>query len=126
MTAKYSVVPKKNPRDPAVPPKDYPIAVSKGHTDLREIAERIALISTVSTFDSMAMLETMLLVIPEELADGRIVRLGDFGSFHLTIQSGGEAAPQDVGTHNIKRTKVHFKPGKVFKGMLKDLKFHKD
>jgi predicted histone-like DNA-binding protein len=126
MTVKYTVVPKKNPRDPAAPRKYYPIAVSKGHTDLREIAERIALISTDSTIDSLAMLGALLLVIPEELADGRIVRLGEFGSFSLTIQANGEDQPQSVGTHNIRQTKVHFKPGKVFKGMLKDLKFHKD
>ena len=72
------------------------------------------------------MLEALLLVIPEELADGRTMRLGGFGSFHLTIRSDGEAAPQDVGTHNVKRTKVHFKPGKVFQQMLNGLEFQKE
>jgi predicted histone-like DNA-binding protein len=123
MTLKYRVVPKVDPRDLEAPPKYYPTAVSSGHMDLRALAGRIAEISTVSTIDSMAMLEALLVVIPKELSDGKIVELGEFGAFRLTLQASGEELPEAAGTHNIKGARVQFRPGKGFKEVLKALNF---
>jgi len=125
MTVKYSVVPKKDPRDLEAPPKYYPTVVSTGRSDLRAIANRIALMSTVTSVDTLAVLEAFLIVIPKELASGNIVELGEFGSFRLTVQASGEDRPEDVGRRNIKETKVRFKPGKLFKQILKGLEFRK-
>ena len=86
MPVYFRVVPKKNPRDLGAAPRYYPTVVSRGRTDLRALAERIAEMSTVSTIDCMAMLEALQVVIPDELASGRIVELGEFGTFRLTIQ----------------------------------------
>jgi len=115
MPVHYRIVPKKDPRDLEAEPKYYPTVVSTGRTSLRELAERIARMSTVSTTDSMAMLEALLTVIPDELADGRIVDLGEFGAFRLTIQASGEATPQAAGEHNIKQVRVQYRSGKGFK-----------
>jgi len=52
-----------------------------------EIAAEIAKMSTVSTIDAIAVLEAFKQVIPQHLADGKIVRLGDFGTFITTINS---------------------------------------
>jgi nucleoid DNA-binding protein len=112
MTLKYRVVPKVDPRDLEAPPKYYPTAVSSGHMDLRALAGRIAEISTVSTIDS-----------PKELSDGKIVELGEFGAFRLTLQASGEELPEAAGTHNIKGARVQFRPGKGFKEVLKALNF---
>ena len=56
---------------------------------MRGLAKRISDISTVSSVDVMAVLEALFQVVPGELADGRIVRCGDFGSFSTTLQSEG-------------------------------------
>ena len=125
MTIRYNVVPKVDPRNLEAPPKYYPTAVSTGRTDMRALAERIAEISTVSTIDSMAMLEALQVVIPDELSQGKIVDLGGFGAFRLTIKASGEAVPDDVSVRNIKTTRVQFKPGPGFIDMLKGLKFRK-
>ncbi len=123
MPIRYRVVPKKDPRDLTAPPRYYPTVVSSGRTDLRALAERIAKTSTVSTIDTMAMLEALLVVIPDELAHGRIVDLGDFGAFRLTIRASGEDSPEASGAHNIKDVRVQFRFGKGFKEVLKAVKF---
>lgn len=115
MTVRYSIAPIKDPRNLSAPPKYYPTAVSTGRSDLCSIAERIAQMSSVSSVDTRAVLETFLTVVPDELSNGNIVELGEFGSFRLTIQASGEDAPQDVGARNIKAAKEHFKPEKRFK-----------
>ena len=125
MTVKYSVVPKKDPRDLDAPPKYYPTVVSKERSDLRDIANRITQMSTVTSVDTMAVLEAFLLVIPEELAEGKIVELGELGSFRLTVLASGEDHPEDVSKRNIKEVKVRFKPGKLLKQILKGLEFRK-
>lgn len=125
MPVKYNVVPKKDPRDLDAPPKYYPTVVSQGHSDLRAIADRITQMSTVTSVDTMAVLEAILMVIPDELAKGNIVELGELGSFRLTALASGEARPEDVSKRNIKEVKVRFKPGKLFKQTLKGLEFRK-
>ena len=125
MTVKFSVVPKKDPRNLEAPPKYYPTVVSQGRSDLRAIAERITQMSTVTSVDTLAVLEAFLTVIPQELAEGNIVELGELGSFRLTVLASGEARPEDVSKRNIKEVKVRFKPGKLFKQVLKGLEFRK-
>ena len=125
MTVKFNIVPKKDPRNLEAPPKYYPTVVSTGRSDLREIANRITAMSTVTSVDTIAVLEAFLKVIPDELKNGRIVELGEFGTFRLTVLASGEAHPEEVGKRNIKEAKVRFKPGKLFKQVLKGLEFRK-
>ena len=77
------------------------------------------------TLDTLAVLEAFLLVIPQELAKGNIVELGELGSFRLTALASGEDSPEEVSKRNIKEVKVRFKPGKLFKQVLKGLEFRK-
>ena len=123
MPVRYRIVPKKDPRDLQAEPKYYPTVVSTGRTGLRELAERIARMSTISTADSMAVLEALLTVIPDELANGRIVDLGEFGAFRLTIRASGEATPEAAGAHNIKQVRVQYRSGKGFEETLKGVEF---
>lgn len=125
MPVKFSVVPKKNPRDQAAPAKYYANARSNGNVTLRQLAKQIAEISTVSTIDTIANLEALLQVIPNHIADGKIVRLGDFGSFRLTITSEGSETEDDVTSSNIKGNKLKFQPGKVFKTVLNNIEYEK-
>jgi predicted histone-like DNA-binding protein len=126
MTVKYSIVPKKDPRNPTAPPRYYPSVRNSGRTDLRRIATRISQMCTVNTADTMAVLEAMLTIIPQELADGRIVELGDFGSYRLTVRGSGEADGKVVSAQNILRTRANFAPGKVFRQALATVEYEKE
>lgn len=57
---------------------------------MRGLAKRSSDLSTVSPVDVMAVLEACFQTVPAELAEGRIVRFGDFGSFFTTLQKRGD------------------------------------
>ncbi|MEZ4644442.1 MAG: hypothetical protein R3E31_17210 [Chloroflexota bacterium] len=87
MSVKYNIVPKKNPQDQAAPPRHYPVIKSSGRTTQRTLAQKGAQISTLSAADLAAAMETLLALIPQELMEGNIVDLGDFGLLSLKCKS---------------------------------------
>jgi predicted histone-like DNA-binding protein len=92
---------------------------------LRELAKRISAISTVSAADTMAVLEGFLEIVPQTLADGKIVNLGDFGSYNLTASSTGAPDAESLTAGNISKISVRFRPGKEFAKTIKVMEFAK-
>jgi predicted histone-like DNA-binding protein len=125
MTVKFNVVERGNPSNPAAPKKFYPSIESSGRKTLRQMAERISQISTVSSADTMAVLEALLTTIPQELASGNIVELGDFGNFWLRGDSEGSETAADVRASSIKGVLPRFNAGKEFKKVLDAIEFEK-
>ncbi len=125
MTVKFNVVERGNPSNPAAPKKFYPSIESSGRKTLRQMAGRISEISTVSSADTMAVLEALLTTIPQELAAGNIVELGDFGNFWLRSESEGAATAAEVRADQIKGVLPRFNPGKEFKKVLDVIEFEK-
>ena len=125
MPVKYIIVPHKIPSKPNEPLAYYPRLKSSGEVSLRQIANDIAKESTVSQGDTMAVIESLLQNIPRYLAQGMIVRLGDLGSFYLSIQAEGSPDPGSVNRYKIKRNKLPFRAGKLVKQMLKHLDYRK-
>jgi len=125
MTVKYNVVERGNPSNPTAPKKFYPSIESSGRKTLRQMAERISQISTVSTADTMAVLEALLTTIPDELAAGNIVELGDFGNFWLRSDSEGADTAEAVRASQINSVLPRFNPGKEFKKVLDAIEFEK-
>jgi predicted histone-like DNA-binding protein len=125
VTVKFNVVEHGKPANPAAPTKFYPSLVASGRVSLRQLAEEIAQISTLSSTDTVAMLEALLVVIPGELAKGNVVELGDFGNFWLKANSRGSDSPDDVDATQIVRLLPRFNPGKEFKRALGTVEFEK-
>lgn len=125
MTVKYNVVERGNPSNLAAPKKFYPSIASSGRKTLRQMAARISEISTVSSADTMAVLEALLTIIPEELAAGNIVELGDFGNFWLKSNSEGVDSAEAVRSGQINTVLPRFIPGKEFKKVLDTIEFEK-
>jgi predicted histone-like DNA-binding protein len=125
MTVKFTTVERGNPQDPTAPKKHYPLIQSKGKVTVQELAERAAEISTLSSADVAAAIEAFLTIVPDELADGNIVSLGDFGSFRLRTHGEGAATAEEVTARNIAKTLVTFNPGKRFKQVLNGIKYEK-
>jgi len=113
MPVEYVLVERGNPQDPAAAKKFYAMAKSHGSVTLRQLSREIADISTVSPIDTLAVLEALLLLIPKHIADGRIVRLGDFGSFSLTLSSGGADTEETFRHELIRSNHIRFRPGKA-------------
>ena len=95
------------PGDASAPKKFYAVAKSDGEVTLRQLADQIADISTVSSIDTLVVLESLLKVIPNHLLNGRIVRLGDFGSFRLTLASEGADTAGHFSKNMIKKVNLN-------------------
>ncbi len=125
MTVKYNVMPRKNPREPEAAPRYYPVVRSSGRTTQRDLARKGTKMSTMSAADLAAGLEVLLDLIPEELMEGKIVDLGDFGSFRLSVKAEGSDTAEEVTANNIKSLNVRFTPGKEFKDAMNRATFEK-
>ena len=125
MSIQFNVVERGNPTRPDLPKKYYPSLQSSGRVTLQQVAERVANMSTLSTTDIMAAVESFLTIIPEELANGRIVELGDFGNFWLRWTADGAERPEEVRGSQVTRLTPRFNAGKRFKRVLRAVKFEK-
>ncbi|WP_192821618.1 HU family DNA-binding protein [Rufibacter sp. LB8] len=111
----YSLVQRGNPAKPTAAKKWYAQSVSTRKVPIRDIANRINQISTVSVPDTIAVIESLLTVLPEMLGEGAIVELGDFGSFRTVVSSEGTETPEEFTAAQIKNVKILFRPGKLVK-----------
>jgi len=125
MSIQFNIVKRGNPARPNMPKKYYPSIQSGGRVTLRELAERAANMSTLSTTDILAAVESFLTIIPEELANGRIVELGDFGNFWLRSTSDGVERPEEVRGSQVTSLIPRFNAGKRFKRVLRAVRFEK-
>ena len=123
MAIKFNIVERGNPSDREAPKKYYPSIQSSGRVTSRELAEMAADRSTLTTIDMMAALESLLEIIPELLTDGKIVELGEFGSFWLRSTSDGIGSAEKVRASQIQTLLPRFHPGKRFKAVLKGTKY---
>jgi predicted histone-like DNA-binding protein len=92
---------------------------------LKALGKEITQRSTVNHADTLAVLEALTQVLTDQLAEGKIVRFGDFGSFQIGIGSGGAESKEKFTSSLIKTKKVTFRPGIDLKEMLNNLKFEK-
>jgi predicted histone-like DNA-binding protein len=126
MAVKYSLSEKGNPQKPEDSKKWYANAKSAGELTFRKLSKEIAESSTtVSDTDVLAVLNDLIKILKRHLDNGEIVRLGDFGSFQVSIGSEGAETAAKFHSSLIKTKKVTFRPGIDLKEMLNNLKFEK-
>lgn len=125
MTLKFNVIPRKNPLNKDAAPKYYASVASDGELTLRQLAKRVSETSSFSEGDLMGILVTILKIIPDALADGKIVRLGDLGSLRVAVRSDGSDDEKKVTVNNIRSANIVFTPGKDLKDAVNTFKFEK-
>ena len=126
MAIKYNVIEKGEPGVKGGGTKRfYASAITAGESDIEVLTSRIEKISTVSGADIRAVLYALVDVMTDELAEGRIVRLGELGNMRVSLSSEGMAKPEEVTAANITNTRILFAPGNMLKNMLKTLTFQK-
>lgn len=125
MAVKFTVVKRRNPRDPQVPEKFYANIVGNGKTTLNDLAKYASETSTVSKGDILAVLETVFTKIANDVADGKIVYAGDYFTLQTGGSSEGSETADKVTANNIKSVRTIFRPGKLIKNALKLAIFEK-
>ncbi|MFV0175767.1 HU family DNA-binding protein [Empedobacter falsenii] len=125
MAIKYNVIQKAYPGDSTGPKKFYANSIADGEISLRRLSKEIAQTSSVSESDVYASLIDLAKMLAKHLADGKIVRLGDFGSFQISISSEGADSISKVTSASIKNAKILFRPGIDLRETLATLKYEK-
>jgi predicted histone-like DNA-binding protein len=105
--------------------KFYARAQTAGQLTFKKLCERISDRCTATKGDVMASLEGCIAVIKQAIEDGFIVRLGDFGSFQLSLSSEGAATEKEFVSSNITSPRILFRPGIDLKEMLGNLDYEK-
>lgn len=125
MAVSFTSVAKKNLNQSDAPMQYYPRVTKSGELDLEALSERISSSCSVTESDCHAVVISLVKEISTALEQGNIVRLGQLGSFQISVQSTGSPTPEEVDKSNIKRSSIVFRPGKKLKIMLKKLVFKK-
>lgn len=103
--------------------KWYATAKSMGTADIDELCVLIAARSTVSSADVKAVLDNLNFVIDFQLKSGRIVKLGELGSFRLSISSEGVENKEDFTSGLLRTPKIVFSPGASLQETRANAKF---
>ncbi len=106
-------------------PKFYASIHREQAVDLKKFIADVTRACTLNRADVHAAIQAFLEMIPYYLADGKIVKLGELGSFYTTISSAGEDAPEDVTSNSIKKANVRFRPAAEMKNLVRNFKFQK-
>jgi len=122
---KLKEVKRRDPRDPASQEKYYLTTISQGSIDLKRMAERIAYQSTLTPGDCYNVLSALEKNVIEELSEGRIVRLGELGTFRISISSEGKETSKELNPAVIRKARILYRPAESMRAMLRNLKFRK-
>ena len=125
MAIEYVMLEKGNPTNPQAPKKWYANAKNNGSVSLKELNKQITKYCRVSSETTFFVLNALTKVLCDNLANGKIVRLGDFGSFQITLSSEGAESAEKFNSSQIKKPKVVFRPSADIKEMLNALEFKK-
>lgn len=90
----------------------HPVAVTVGNpVETKEVAERLAQISTVSKSDVAAVLGDLAGVLADFMKQGKSVRLDGLGTFRLTLDTTGVTEETDFDFNKqVKAVRVQFTP----------------
>lgn len=122
---RYSVTPKRNPRDKEAAPKYYATAQKASNIDLDNIAQRIAFATTATRADVMAVITATIDYLMDDLKAGHSVNLGELGTFRIMINSKGAVTADDFTSDLIKSAHVRYFPSKKIKNIYSELAFKK-
>ncbi|GAE86678.1 HU family DNA-binding protein [Bacteroides reticulotermitis] len=121
----FTSVLRRNMLEKEKPDLYYALAKRNGEVDINELAERIQRSCTVNWADVLCVLRALQTEMIESFRKGEVVRLGDLGSFFVTLRSSGTLILKDVKEGIIKGARVRFRPGKEIKDAMKTLTYSK-
>lgn len=121
----YSVVERKDPKNPEVQGKFYAQAQARGEAGIRELSQRIQNECTVTRADVVAVLTALEGVVSDALANGEIVRLGELGSLRISLSGTGSILKEDYHQGLIEKARILFTSGKTLATTLSTLKYQK-
>jgi predicted histone-like DNA-binding protein len=118
MSILIKTVERSNPQDREAAPKYYPTVASRGTIDIDGLTDQISMISSLSRGDVYSAILSLLDIIPKELLDGKMVKLGKLGSLSLNLDAEGADSADKVTADKVKSVHIVFRPSQELKDDL--------
>lgn len=91
--------------------------------DETEVAELIADETTLNPMEALMAIRQLRKVVQRLLLDGKSVKLGNWGTFNVTLSTEGAATPEELTAANVKRVNVNFQAGDDMKNAMQKADF---
>lgn len=112
-----------NPIDEDAPKKWYVTQVTTAQVDETQVAMDLADETTLNPSEAMMAIRQLRKILLRRLLGGESVKLGNWGSFSVTLSSTGAETKEDVTARNIKSVNLNFQPDEAFKTDLQKATF---
>ncbi len=112
-----------NPSDKNAAKKWYPVQNSTGLVDETKVADLIADETTLNPAEALMAIRQFQKVLLRLLLDGHSVKLGNWGTFSITLNTKGEAEKASLTVHNILKVNIAFQPGEDLKTAIQKADF---
>lgn len=117
------------PGDKTAPKLYYAKAQASGVVTIDEIAEEIAYATAMTEGDVLCAIRSLIRQLTKHLSNGKIVRMDQFGSFQLQLQSEGAESIQAFTSSNITGVSIQFRPSGTIRASTRagdgGLSFHR-
>lgn len=104
---------RKDPQNPDSEKLYYARMQSSGSVTLDDIASDIAYATSLTDSDVLATIRAFIHQLNKHLAEGKIVKADNFGSFQLQIHSKGAATKKEFSPGHITGVSIQFRPGNM-------------
>ena len=112
-----------NPAEPDEPKQWYPVQYTTKMVDENEVAMLIADETTLNPMEAAMAIRQLRKVVQRLLLDGKSVKLGDWGTFNITLNTEGAERKEDLTAHNVKRVNINFQPADEMKAAMQKTDF---
>lgn len=112
-----------NPLDKDAAKKWYVTQVTTAQVDETQVAMDLADETTLNPSEAMMAIRQLRKILLRRLLSGESVKLGNWGSFSVTLSSEGSATKAEVTARNIKGVNLNFQPDEAFKTDLQKATF---
>lgn len=112
-----------NPSDEKAPKKWYVTQVTAAQVDETQVAMDLAEETTLNPSEAMMAIRQLRKILLRRLLGSESVKLGNWGSFSVTLSSTGSDTKEEVTARNIKSVNLNFQPDEAFKTELQRASF---
>lgn len=112
-----------NPLKPTDPMRWYVTQVTTAQVDETQVAMDLADETTLNPSEAMMAIRQLRKILLRRLLGGESVKLGNWGSFSVTLSSTPSDTKEAVTARNIKSVNLNFQPDEAFKTDLQKAQF---
>lgn len=112
-----------NPLDKEAPAKWYPVQYTVKLVNETEVAELVAEETTLNPMEALMAIRQLRKVVQRLLLDGKSVKLGNWGTFNITLSTEGAETAEALTANHVKRINVNFQAGDDMKNAMQKADF---